>query len=86
MVGLGENSRIKTKSRGGKVPLDTELLMAIVDKISTITWGFSGGDDKSRPNFILEKLYNEQKEDINSVDRFTSGEEFMKAWKEASNG
>ncbi len=79
-VGLRENSRIKTKINGYKVPIDYVFSAMIVDRLSLLWWAKTadGAKNKNRPAMLSEALFESKKDDETLV--FDSPEEFRKAW------
>lgn len=74
-VGLRDNSRIKMKINGNKVPYNIELIMAAVDRLSLLVYAQSkdAQKGKNKPKLLLEQLYENK-----SLSGYDSGEEFMK--------
>ena len=60
-VGLRENSRIKMKMSGAKLPHDTLILAMIFDRIGDLAWSLGNGTD--RPPSLVKVLCEEVKED-----------------------
>lgn len=84
-VGLRDNSRIKMKMNGMKIPLNEVLLAATVDRLSLLLWAKTedGAKNINRPKSILDELLgNEEKED----DGFETPEEFLAAWNKITKG
>ena len=77
-IGLRENSRIKMKFSGTKVPLDVLLQSAVVDRLGLLVWAKTedGQKGRNRPKSVVESLFGEKTE--SEVSAFTSGEEFEK--------
>lgn len=81
--GLRDNSRIKLKLSGEPAPTDTILLARLVDLITMTLWS----DDSSRPQSIVERLYNiEPEEKADKVTAFDEGKDFLEAWKILAQG
>ncbi len=80
-VGLRENSRIKTKINGYKVPIDYLFSAMIVDRLSLLWWAKTadGAKNKNRPAMLSEALFGSRK-DKDETLVFDSPEEFQKAW------
>lgn len=78
-VGLRDNSRIKMKMRETEYPLETVLLAAAVDRLSTLTWlqTKDGIEGTNRPASVLNALLGKQKDD-NDIVAFDSPEAFEK--------
>lgn len=81
--GLRENSRIKIKSSGQSVPMETLLLAGISDKMSILLWTKTkdGQSGKNRPALILDALNNVNTRMKDTVV-FSSGEEFERRRRE----
>ena len=75
-IGLRDDSRIKMKLSGAKVPPDILLLAGIIDRLNLLLWAKTKDAEKgwNRPKPILENLYKEE----SNVSAFTSGKEFEK--------
>ena len=76
-MGLKEESRIKMKLSGQKVPLNTLLLAGISDRLSILTWFKTedGQKGRNRPSMLVDSLTG--KTDIKTdVIVFNSGEDF----------
>lgn len=82
--GLRENSRIKMKASGQKVPIDTLLLAGISDKLSTLVWFQTkdGQKGKNRPSMLTDLLTNKDSQDNKDMVVYHSGEEFTRARNE----
>ena len=82
-VGLGLNSRTKTKIMGLAVPIDTFLLAGAIDRLSFLCW--SKTDDARKginpPKLILPKLMGQEESTLASVK---TPEDFDIAWKKAT--
>jgi hypothetical protein len=81
-LGLRNDSRIKMKLSGQKVPLETMLLAGIYDRLSTLVWFQTkdGQKGRNRPQMLMNLLMNKkQGKQGNDVEVFHSGEEFEKA-------
>lgn len=80
-VGLRENSRIKMKLNGMKIPTDTLLLASAVDKLAWLVWA-NTEDAKNgwnRPKSITSILAGYEKEDPDAVMSFDTAEDFEEA-------
>lgn len=78
-VGLRDNSRIKMKMNGLKIPLNEILLAAAVDRLSLLLWTKTedGMRNINRPKSILDELLgNDEKE----TEGFDTPEDFITAW------
>lgn len=78
--GLKEDSRIKMKLNGQKVPSETLLLASMVDKLNTLVWFKTkdGQKGKNMPPSIVSVLTGNEKSDVNKdVVVFNSGEDFI---------
>ena len=73
-IGLREDSRIKMKLSGVKVPPNILLLSGIVDRLNLLLWSKTkdGSKGVNKPKSILDELYNKE----NDVSAFASGEDF----------
>ena len=73
-VGLRDNSRSKMKIVGERVDIDTQLLAAIVDRLSILIWQKTddGRKGRNRPKSILEGLIHKPVEDygFETIDEF----------------
>ena len=78
--GLRNDSRIKMKLSGQKVPLDTLLLAGISDRLSVLVWGQTkdGQKGRNRPAMLVEALMEKGSKDTDVIV-FDSGEDFEKA-------
>lgn len=83
-IGLREDSRIKMKISGTKVPLNTMLLGATVDRLSMLLWAKTKDGSKgiNRPASIVEMITSEGKE----LEGFNTGEEFEEARRKILEG
>ena len=79
-VGLRENSRIKMKLSGQKVPIETLLLAGILDRLSALVWFKTedGQKGRNRPTMILDSLMSNKKNNDSDVIVFDSGEDYEK--------
>lgn len=86
-VGLRDDSRIKMKMRGVKHSLDTVLLAAVADRLSTLVWFQSedGARGENRPTSILTALLGE-KQDAGERETFDNADDFDREWKRLSGG
>lgn len=75
--GLRENSRIRMKLSGQKIPFDTVLLASMTDALKLIWWSKTkdGEKGKNAPTSITEKLF-ESGPKVKSKVVFDSGEDF----------
>ncbi|MGM0163746.1 DUF5361 domain-containing protein [Enterococcus sp. DIV1059_2] len=75
--GLRENSRIRMKLSGQKIPFDTVLLASMTDALKLIWWSKTkdGEKGKNAPTSITEKLF-ESGPKVKSEVVFDSGEDF----------
>ena len=83
VVGLGEESRIKMRLSGGKVPRRDILLAAAVDRLSLIAWPLSddGRTGANRPGSILNAILGISEDETNSdVETYDSPEDFEAEW------
>lgn len=82
-VGLREDSRIKMRISGMKVPLQIQLIAAAIDRLSILVWQQTkdGMDGVNRPQSILDMLTDAQSSDTEQSG-FESPEEFEAARQE----
>lgn len=80
--GLREDSRIKMRLSGGKVPRRDLLLAAAVDRLSLLVWGMSedAKHGTNRPKSLVA-AFMEETEDSGEVMAFDSAEDFDAAWE-----
>lgn len=80
--GLRENSRIKMKLCNQKVPIETILLAAAVDRLTVLLWSNSedGQKNRNRPKLIAPQLTEETTR--TEMVMFDSLEAFEKRRKE----
>ena len=73
-IGLRDDSRIKMKLSGAKVPPNILLLSGIVDRLNLLLWTKTEDAKRGRnkPKSILDELYNKESD----VSAFASGKEF----------
>ena len=78
-VGLRENSRIKMKLSGMKIPTDTLLLASTVDKLAWLVWAKTedAQHGTNQPKSVVGILTGVEKED--AVQSFETREEFEEA-------
>ena len=76
--GLREDSRIKTKIRGGQLVSDNQLLSIACDRLGLLVWAKTkdAAKGKNRPESIHEVLYPEPKSKPDDVIVFDSVEAF----------
>lgn len=82
-VGLRENSRIKMRLSGSKVPRRDILLAAAVDRLSLLVWGMTedAQHGRNRPDSLLDTLMGVEQEKKNEdVMSFDSADDFEVAW------
>ena len=87
-AGLRDDSRIKMKISGRKIPNDTALLAAAVDRLTTLVWFKTKNGMKgiNRPDSILARLMEiEQKPKEKEFATFRTVEEFEAARRKAMN-
>lgn len=84
VVGLRDDSRIKMKLSGMKIPLNTYLLGVIADELVFLAWTKTRDAEKgrNRPKSILKILLGENEKPNNDKVVFHSFEDFQKAWNE----
>ena len=73
-IGLRDDSRIKMKLSGAKVPPDILLLAGIIDRLNLLLWTKTKDAEKglNRPKSILSDLYHKESD----ISAFASGKEF----------
>lgn len=76
-AGLRDDSRIKLKMSGQKVPLETSLVAGISDSLNMLVWMNSadGQKGRNRPTLITS-LLSEQPDKSSDTVAFSSGEDF----------
>lgn len=82
-AGLREDSRIKMRLSGSKVPRRDILLAAAVDRLSLLVWGMTEDAQKgrNRPDSLLDALMGvEQEKENGDVMSFDSADDFEAAW------
>ena len=81
--GLRDNSRIKLKMSGNEIPIETSLMMAMVDCLNILIWQNTKDAQKgiNRPKSILSQLTDKKE---NQIVGYRTPEEFMAAWKAAT--
>lgn len=79
-VGLRENSRIKMKLSGQRMPIESFLLAGILDRLSFLVWAKTedGQKGRNRPTMILDSLMSNKKNNDSDVIVFDSGEDYEK--------
>lgn len=82
--GLGDNSRIKRKARNEEVDTDTFLRAVIADRLAQIQYMLSSG--KAEPPELITEMLLGKKQREPELKTFSTPEEFMKAWKEKTEG
>ena len=76
--GLGDDSRIKTKIRGG-TDLPPNMIQAyFADTITTVIYSL-GKNKTTRPASLTEMMYPNTKKKEKGIVKFASGADFMKA-------
>lgn len=86
-VGLRENSRIKLKMAGMRVPRETIMQAAIVDRLSLLLWFVTGGakTGANQPKSMLSAVMGVSYEPQNApVQTFDTPADFDAAWKNAT--
>ena len=73
-IGLRDDSRIKMKLSGAKVPPDILLLAGIIDRLNLLLWTKTKDAEKglNKPKPILNDLYEKESD----ISAFASGKEF----------
>lgn len=72
--GLRDDSRIKMRLRGDKIPYDQFLLAYIADRMTQILWVLSANDSSDKPYSLLSELYADKIEK-NGFESFEAFEE-----------
>jgi len=89
-AGLRDDSRIVMKISGRKVPNDTALLAAAVDRLSLLVWSKTKDAEKgrNRPDSILQSLIGagKEKKKDKGFTVFASVEDFEAARRQLLNG
>ena len=82
-VGLREDSRIKMRIEGQRVPRSELLLAAVLDKLSMIAWFLSedGQNNVNRPTSMVEVLLGEPSSQDSAIESFDTAEQFEQEWK-----
>lgn len=80
-VGLRDDSRIKMKMAGEKIPRGDLMQAAMVDRLSLLLWAKTKDAQHgiNRPKSLLEVLMGTQKK--GDVQSFDSPEDFETEWK-----
>lgn len=80
-AGLREDSRIKMRLSGGKLPRSEILLAAAVDRLSLLIWMMTedAQHGRNRPKSLLDILMGEAKHE-SDVIAFESAEDFEAEW------
>lgn len=78
--GLRENSRIKMKLAGSKLPAHDVVLISILDQLNLLLWTKTkdAQHNRNKPKSILQEILNPKEPDALS---FSSGEDFDKAYE-----
>lgn len=79
--GLGNDSRIKMKMSGQKIPAEMLIQISILDQLNLLLWSRTKDAQKHRnkPKSILNEILHPSESDVVAFD---SGEDFDKAYKE----
>lgn len=79
-VGLRDNSRIKMKISGSKVPLNTLLLGVIADASNISVWQNTkdGSKGRNRPASILEKLMKDEEPKLEGFETTAEFDEWYR--------
>lgn len=80
--GLSNESRVKMKLTGQKIPLTQTLLARISDELALIRWlnTKDSQDGTNKPKSVLMALLGEENEEEKCAG-FNTPEEFMAQWK-----
>lgn len=81
-VGLRDNSRIKMRLSGEKIPRSELLLAGIADRLSLLLWFMSedGQNGVNRPKSIIDILLGEHHQG-GDIETFDSAEDFEAEWR-----
>lgn len=84
-IGLNNNSRIKLKMTGSKIPIELTALFGIIDRLDLLMWSKTKDGVKgiNRPKSILSGL---NEEDADKISTYASGEDFEKARQKILKG
>jgi hypothetical protein len=76
-MGLRENSRIKMKLSGQRMPIESFLLAGILDRLSFLVWAKTEDGQKgiNRPTMILDSFVSKENKDSDIIV-YNSGEDF----------
>lgn len=82
-AGLREDSRIKMRMSGARVPVRDLLLATVADKLSLLVWFLSkdGQNGANRPGSFAMILLGEQQSQGGEAETFDTAEEFEREWK-----
>lgn len=80
-VGLRDDSRIKMRLAGAKVPRSELILAAIVDRLSMLLWAQTedGRKGVNRPRSVFVAIQGDEKKD-GPMESFDSADDFESAW------
>lgn len=84
-IGLKNDSRIKLKMTGSKIPIELTALFGIIDRLDLLMWAKTkdGAKGINRPKSILSGL---NEEDADKISTYASGEDFEKARQKILKG
>ena len=87
--GLRDDSRIKMRMAGMRIPTNTILLASAADALNILVWSKTKAarTGQNRPKSILQQLlHSGERERGNDTIKFESGSEFAAAWKKLTGG
>lgn len=84
VIGLRDDSRIKMKMSGMKIPINTFLLASMVDHLAFMSWAETkdAQKGKNKPKSILKILLGEENTSNQDKQVFSSFDDFLMAWNE----
>jgi len=87
-VGLRENSRIKMKMSGAKVPLETIILAMMADRLGNVIWSLSEDGRKgiNRPPQLVEVLTGIERKNDSDILSFTTPKAYEEARRKLLEG
>ena len=83
VVGLREDSRIKRKISGDRIPRSDVLLAAVVDRLTTIVWMLSedGANGANKPRSVVDVLLGIPKQTpVSDVEAYDTPEDYEEEW------
>lgn len=87
VVGLGSESRLGRELAGIKASPDHILLGRIYDAVNILLYSYTkdAKTGRNRPESYVERLI-EKKSEKDDVEKFRTGADFDKAWKQLTQG